>query len=102
MGAVRIGDIDLTVGAEKAHREPFLFLATIFAVPGLANEVARNIVSEPFHDLADPLDRANVGFLAQFPHRRRPWLLAGVDTALRQLPEVGEIDVAGTAETAAD
>ena len=64
------------VVAGKAQREPFLRLAAVFAVPGLADDLARDIVLQPFGDFAEAFDGADIGFLAQFPQRRRPWLFA--------------------------
>src|SRR5689334_10148282 len=46
----RVIDIDFAVVAVKAHREPFLRLSAIFAFPGLADGLVRDIVSEPVRD----------------------------------------------------
>jgi hypothetical protein len=43
----RIGDVDFAVVAGEPQRVPFLALAAIFAVPGLAGELGRNVVAEP-------------------------------------------------------
>src|ERR1700733_1131282 len=95
-------DVDLIFCADKAHREPLLRLAAIFALPGLTDEVARNVVFEPVRDLADALDGADIGFFAQLALRRRPGLFAGIDAALRHLPDMGEVDMFRAADSPAD
>src|SRR3954447_22111188 len=52
----RVFDIDLAVVAGEAHREPFLCLPAIFALPGLAHDLARDVVSEPVRDLGKLFD----------------------------------------------
>ncbi len=64
--------------------------------------VARNIVGQPLGNLAEALDRADIGFLAQLAQRRRPRVLAGIDAALRHLPDMPIIDVLGTIDAPAD
>ena len=51
-------DVDLAVVAGETQRVPFLLLAAVFAVPGLPDDLARNVVGQPFRDLAEALDRA--------------------------------------------
>ena len=95
-------NVDFAFRADEAHREPFLRLAAIFAFPDLAHDVARNIVVQPIRNLADALHRADVGLLAQFPQRRRPRLFTVIDAALRHLPSMGEVDMLGPFNAAAD
>ena len=102
MCAAGMFDIDLVLRAGEAQREPFLLLAAIFALPGLADDFARNVVGEPVRDFAETLDRADIGLFAQFAQRRRPWLFAGIDAALRHLPGMGEVDMFRPADAAAD
>ena len=47
VAAGRMRDVDLAVVAGEAQRVPFLRLAAIFALPGLADDLARNVVAEP-------------------------------------------------------
>jgi len=101
-GTVGVDDVDFTLRPGEAQRKPLLRLAAILAVPSFANEIARNVVFEPLGDFAEPFRRANAGFLAQFAQRCRPWLFAGIDTALGHLPRMGQIDVLGTVDAAAD
>src|ERR1700683_3012749 len=101
-GAIRMGDVDFALRADEAQSEPLLRLAAILAAPGLPDEIARNVVFEPFADFAETFHRTDVGLLAQFPQRCRPWLFAGIDAALRPLPRVGQIDVLGAVDAAAD
>ncbi len=62
-GGVR--DVDFAVLSGEAQRIPFLTLPTVFAVPGLADELARNVVAELFLDFAELFDRADIGFLIE-------------------------------------
>src|SRR5580704_9253556 len=101
-GAIGMGDVDFALRPCEAEREPLLRLAAILAAPGLPDEIARNVVFEPFANFAESFDGMDVGFLAQLPQRRRPWLFAGIDAALRHLPRMGQIDVLRTVDTAAD
>ena len=100
--AIGMLDIDFAFGAGEAHRKPFLRLTAVFAFPGLADDLARNVVAEPIRDLGNAFHRADVGFFAQLAQSGRPWLFAGIDAALRHLPSVREIDVLGPADAAAD
>src|SRR5262247_488653 len=56
-------DIDLALVTGEAHREPFLRLSAIPALPGLAYDIAWNVVAEPVRDLGKLLDRADIGLL---------------------------------------
>src|SRR5919197_2151810 len=83
------GDIDLGVLAGKAYREPFLPLPAIAALPGTAGHGAWNIVDQPVRDLAELLHRADAGLLVKLALGRFPGIFAGIDPALRHLPDVG-------------
>src|ERR1700724_2383498 len=65
VAAAGAGDVDFGVLAGEANRVPFLALAAIAALPGAAGNGARNIVDQPFRDLAEFLDRAHAGFLIE-------------------------------------
>src|SRR6202048_1067154 len=93
VAAAGAGDVDLGVLAGETNRVPFLPLAAIAALPGAPGHGARNIVGQPVRDLAELLDRANAGFLVEFALGRRPGVLAGIDAALRHLPDVGFVEV---------
>ena len=95
-------DVDLALVAGEAQREPFLRLAAIFALPGLADDLARDVVGQPIVDLAELLDRADVGLLVELAQRRRLWILALVDAALRHLPGMRLVDVLGPVDAPAD
>src|SRR5580704_4192982 len=97
-----MGDVDFALWPGEAQGEPLLRLAAILAVPGFPDEIARNVVLEPFADFAEPFHGANTGFLAQFAQRCRPWLFAGIDAALGHLPRMGQIDVFGAVDAAAN
>src|SRR4051812_40466091 len=51
------GDVDLPIVAGETQREPFLLLPAIFAAPRLADDGARDVVSDPAGDLAELFDR---------------------------------------------
>src|SRR5262245_24410276 len=55
VAAARMCHVDLAVVAGEAQREPFLLLATVLAIPGLANDLARNVVAQPLVDRAQAL-----------------------------------------------
>ena len=95
-------DIDLAFRAGKPQREPFLRLAAVFAAPGVAGDLRRNVVVEPFGDFAETFNGTDVGFLAQLAQRRRPRILARIDAALRQLPHMRSVNVLGAADAAAN
>src|ERR1700678_213183 len=97
-----MSDIHLALRARKPQGEPFLGLAAVFAAPGVAGDLRRYVVVEPFRDFAETFDRADIGFLAQLAQSRRPRVLARIDAALRQLPDVRIVDVLGAADTAAN
>ena len=94
--------VDLVVVSGKAHGEPFLRLAAVFALPRLAHDFTRNVVFQPVSDLAEPFHRADIGLFAQFPHRRRPRLFAFIDAALRHLPRMREVDMFRPVDAPAD
>ena len=100
--AARAGDVDLAFVAGKAQCEPFLRLPAILALPGLAEDVARDVVGQPVRDLAKLLDRADVGLLVELAQRRLVGVLALVDAALRHLPGVSFVDVFGPVGAPAD
>ena len=58
-------DIDLTLRSDKAEGIPLLFLPSVLAFPGLADDLARNVVVEPIRDLAELLDRPDIGFFIE-------------------------------------
>src|SRR5256884_3145277 len=58
-------DVGFAVLSGEAQRIPLLTLPTVFAVPCLADELARNVVAELFLDFAELLDRADIGFLIE-------------------------------------
>src|SRR3984957_10723261 len=97
-----MGQIDLALVAGEAHREPFLGFAAVFALPRLADNLARDIVLQPVGDFAQPLDGTDIGFLVQLPQRRRPGLFALIDAALRHLPGVRRIDMLRPLDAPAD
>src|SRR5262245_1357013 len=100
--AARAIHIDLAVIADETHREPFLGLPAISALPGLTHDIARNVVAEPVRDLGKLLDRVDIGLLVQLAQRSRPRVLARIDAALRQLPDMRVVDVLGPAQSLAD
>src|SRR5262249_20575267 len=100
--AGRVLDVDLTVVAGEAHREPFLRLSAISALPGFTHDLARNVVAEPVRDLGQLLDRADIGLLVKLAQRGRPRVLARIDAALRQLPGMRGVDVLRPAHALAD
>src|SRR5499426_2751246 len=102
VAAGRVLDVDLAVLAGEAQGKPFLRLAAIFAVPGLADDLPRDVVGEPLVDRRQMLDRADVGLLAQFAQRAAVRVLARVDPALRHLPGMRHVDVLGAVDASAD
>src|SRR5260221_12522730 len=95
-------DIDFVVPAGEANRVPFLPLAAIAALPGAPGNRAWNVIDQPVRDLAELLDRADTGFLVELALRGLPGVLAGIDAALRHLPNVGFVDVFDAAGAATD
>src|SRR5258708_25060464 len=89
----RARDIDLVILAGKTNRIPFLPLAAVTALPGAPGNGAGNVIDQPVRDLAELLDRADAGFLIEFPLCGGPGILAGIDAALRHLPNVGFVDM---------
>src|SRR6202451_2443363 len=59
--ASRMSDVDFALVAGEAHREPFLGLAAIFALPGLADDLARNVVLQLVGDFAHPIHAKEIG-----------------------------------------
>src|SRR6185503_14066422 len=100
--AAGAGDVDFGVLAGKAHREPFLPLPAVAALPGAACHRAWNVVDQPIRDLAELLHRADAGFLVKLALGGFPGVLAGIDAALRHLPDVGFIDMFDAAGAAAN
>src|ERR1700756_5357179 len=95
-------DIDLIVLAGEAHREPLLPLAAVASLPGAPGDRARNIVGEPLADLAELLDRADAGLFVELALGGLPKILAGVDAALRHLPDMGFVDMLDAAGASTD
>ena len=83
------GDVDVAVFAGEAHREPFLFLAAIFALERDPDEMRGKIVGEPPRRLADDPRLAGAGLLFQLAQRGFTGRFALVDAALRHLPGEG-------------
>src|SRR5437763_262842 len=75
--------------------------SAIPTLPGASGNGAGNVVAQPLRHLAELLDRADAGFLIEFALRRRPGILAGIDAALRHLPDMGFVDMFDTAAGAA-
>src|SRR5262245_26585136 len=102
MPAARRQHVDLLVAAREAHCEPFLLLSAVLPLPGLTDDVGRNVVREPFLDLANLLDRLDAGFLVKLAQSGWPGIFAIVDAALGHLPHVVAIDVLRPFGAAAD
>src|SRR5262245_30328444 len=100
--AAGIGDVDLAVLAGEARREPFLPLAPIAALPGPPRHGARDVVDQPVRDLAELLERADAGLLIKLALGRVPGVLAGIDAALRHLPDMVVVDMLDAAGAPAD
>jgi hypothetical protein len=86
-------DVDFGVLPGKAHREPFLPLSAITALPGAPGHRAGNVVDQPIRNFAELLHRADAGFFVKLALGGFPGVLAGIDAALRHLPDVGFIDM---------
>src|SRR3546814_4126504 len=84
---VRGRDVDVAVLAQEAQREPALLLATVAALPDLADERRRQVVAQPVAALGENLRLVGPDLLVQLAQRRFLGGLAGVDAALRHLPE---------------
>src|SRR5579872_131966 len=102
VAARRVLDIDLAVLAREAHGEPFLPLAAIASLPGAARYRARDVVGQPVRDFAQLLDRADAGLLIELALGGFPGILAGIDAALRHLPDMGLVDMLDAARAATD
>src|SRR6516164_4747874 len=91
-------NIDLGVLASEAEREPFLPLPAVAPLPGTPGDGARNVVDQPVGYLAELFHGADVGFLIEFALGGFPGVLAGINAALRHLPDMGllhMLDAAG-------
>ena len=79
---------DIRVAAQKAHEEPALGLAAIFAAPGFALEIGREIVGDPVRGLGlDPDESGREARLfLELPQGRVLGRFARVDPALGHLP----------------
>src|ERR1700690_318628 len=91
--AAGMDDVDLAFLAGEAQRVPFLFLPAVFAAPGLADDLARNVVREPVGDLAELVDRTNAGLLIKLAQRCLVGVFVFIDAALRHLPDMRHVDV---------
>src|SRR5277367_1833183 len=100
--AVRF-EVDISIDAGEAGGEPFLFLATKFAVPGMADEMGWQLIAQPAR-LPQPLGLVGADLFLEFTQGSRPGLLALVQPALRHLPgtrgvnPLGGEDLAGGVE----
>src|SRR3990172_10676675 len=79
-------DVDIAILAHEAHGEPFLRLPAIASAEGAANEMPRQLISEPTAMLGDDHGLVGAGFFLELAQRRDARLLAPVDPALRHLP----------------
>src|SRR6516225_11883993 len=95
-------DIDLGILAGEAQGEPFLPLAAVAPLPGTPGDGARNVVDQPLGDLAELFHGADVGFLIEFALGGLPGILAGINTALRHLPDVGLVHMFDAASAPPD
>ena len=102
MAARGMGNVDLAVVAGEAQRVPSLTLPAVFAAPSLAEDLARDVVAEFFRDLVELFDRTDVGLLVKFAQRGGPGVLAAIDAALRQLPNMTLVDMLGPIDAAAN
>src|SRR5262245_32061401 len=102
MAAGGMRDVDFAVLAGEAQRIPLLALPAIFSAPGLADDLAWNVVAELVLDLAELLHRADVGFLVELAQGRTPRILAAVDAPLRHLPGMLGVHMLGAVDAAAD
>ena len=102
MAAGRVHHVDLAVLAGEAQGVPFLRLAAIAPAPCLGGDIRRQVVGEPAARFRKQLDRPDAGLLGKLAQRGLERILAGVEAALRHLPDVREVDVLGPVEPAAD
>jgi hypothetical protein len=79
-----------------------LHLTAILAFPGLADDLARNVVDQPVVDRGQMLHRLDVGFFVKLAQGACVGVFAVVEAALRHLPDVGQIDMLGTIDAPAD
>ena len=68
----------------------------------MTRDFRRDVVCEPFRNVTEALHRSHIRLFAQLAQSGWPRILAGIDAALRQLPNVGIVDVFGAADAAAD
>src|ERR1700712_4005337 len=97
-----MGHVELAVRAGEAHGKPLLALAAIAALPGATGNGARDVVDQPVRHLAELLDGAHAGLFIEFALSGFPGVLAGIDAALRHLPDMGLVDVLDAAGAATD
>src|SRR5262249_60195600 len=102
MAAGGMRDVNFALLAGETQGIPSLALPAVLAAPSVADDLARDVVTELVRDLAELFDRADIGFLIELAQRRRPRVLAAIDAALRQLPRVSDVDVLRPVEAAAD
>src|SRR5262245_45873799 len=95
-------DINLALIAGEAKCEPLLRLSPIAAAPSLARNYARNVVNEPFRNLAQLFDRADAGLFIEFTQGRFVGVFPGVDAALRHLPLVPVVRMLGSVDSPPD
>src|SRR5262249_21052159 len=74
----------------------------IAALPGAAGHRARDVIDQPVGHLAELLDRADAGLLVEFALGRLPGVLAGIDAALRHLPDMAVVDMLDARGAATD
>ena len=87
-----VGEVDVVVRAAEAQRVPVLALAAVAPGPlGRLLEVRGQLVLDGLGQLTDQLDLGGLdaGLLVQLTERRSERLLALVDAALRELPDLG-------------
>src|SRR3954469_3021274 len=102
MAVRRLNHVDFLVVAGEPHGEPLLPLGTIAALPGAAGHGAWNVVDQPFRDFAELLHRLHAGLFIELALGGFPGILAGIDAALRHLPDMGFVDMLDAAGAAAD
>src|SRR3546814_18363066 len=67
---VRGRDVDVAVLAQEAQREPALLLATVAALPDLADARRRQVVAQPVAALGENLRLVGPDLLVQLAQRR--------------------------------
>ena len=89
LGVARRMEIDLAVFAGEAQRKPFLCLAAVFALPGLADQLFGQVVIVPAAGFRNHMGGGDGGLLREFAQCGCCRILALVDAALRHLPKKG-------------